>query len=119
MSYQQQYQRWLRADALSQEERAQLLAMADDPAQIEDRFFSMLEFGTAGLRGIMGVGLRRMNLHVIRHATQAFAQVILAEGPAAAGQGRGHLLRLPPALPGVRPGRRRRHGGQRHPRAPV
>ena len=87
MSYQQQYQRWLRADALSPEERAQLLAMADDPAQIEDRFFSMLEFGTAGLRGIMGVGLRRMNLHVIRHATQAFAQVILAEGPAAASQG--------------------------------
>ena len=87
MSYQQQYQRWLRADALSPEERAQLLAMADNPAQIEDRFFSMLEFGTAGLRGIMGVGLRRMNLHVIRHATQAFAQVILAEGPAAASQG--------------------------------
>ena len=47
----------------------------------------MLEFGTAGLRGIMGVGLRRMNVHVIRHATQAFAQVILAEGAQAAAQG--------------------------------
>ena len=58
--------------------------MANDPKEIEDRFFSQLEFGTAGLRGVMGLGLRRMNVHVIRHATQAFAQVILAEGPDAA-----------------------------------
>lgn len=87
MSYQQQYQRWLRSDALSPEEKAQLEAMASDPKEIEDRFFSQLEFGTAGLRGVMGLGLRRMNLHVIRHATQAFAQVILAEGPQAAAQG--------------------------------
>ena len=87
MSYQQQFHRWLHSDALSPEEKAQLQAIADDPKEVEDRFFGLLEFGTAGLRGVMGLGLRRMNGHVIRHATQAFAQVILAEGPAAAAQG--------------------------------
>ena len=87
MSYQQQFHRWLHSDALSPEEKAQLQAIADDPKEVEDRFFGLLEFGTAGLRGVMGLGLRRMNVHVIRHATQAFAQVILAEGPAAATQG--------------------------------
>lgn len=87
MSYQQQFHRWLHSDALSPEEKAQLQAIADDPKEVEDRFFGLLEFGTAGLRGVMGLGLRRMNVHVIRHATQAFAQVILAERPAAAAQG--------------------------------
>lgn len=87
MPYRQQYNQWLHAPALSPEERAQLMSIAGNPEELEDRFFSMLEFGTAGLRGIMGVGLRRMNLHVVRHATQAFAQVILAEGPQAAAQG--------------------------------
>ena len=87
MSYQQQFHRWLHSDALSPEEKAQLQAIADDPKEVEDRFFGLLEFGTAGLRGVMGLGLRRMNVHVIRHATQAFAQVILAKGPAAAAQG--------------------------------
>ena len=87
MSYQQQFHRWLHSDALSPEEKAQLQAIADDPKEVEDRFVGLLEFGTAGLRGVMGLGLRRMNVHVIRHATQAFAQVILAEGPAAAAQG--------------------------------
>ena len=87
MSYQQQFHRWLHSDALSPEEKAQLQSIADDPKEVEDRFFGLLEFGTAGLRGVMGLGLRRMNVHVIRHATQAFAQVILAEGPAAAAQG--------------------------------
>ena len=87
MSYQQEYQRWLRSGALSQAEKAELEAIAQEPQEIEDRFFGLLEFGTAGLRGVMGVGLRRMNVHVIRHATQAFAQVILAEGPEAAAQG--------------------------------
>lgn len=87
MSYQQQYERWLRSPALSPQEKAELEAMAQDPKEVEDRFFSLLEFGTAGLRGVMGLGLRRMNLHVIRHATQAFAQVILAEGPQEAARG--------------------------------
>ena len=66
---------------------AELEAIRDDDKEIESRFFDQLSFGTAGLRGTMGVGLYRMNVHVIRHATQAFAQVILEEGPQAAARG--------------------------------
>lgn len=87
MSYQEQYERWLHSPALSQPEKDELAALSHNAGEIEDRFFSLLQFGTAGLRGVMGVGLRRMNVHVIRHATQAFANVILAEGKAFAAQG--------------------------------
>lgn len=87
MSYQAQYERWLHSPALSQPEKDELAALSNNPNEIEDRFFSLLQFGTAGLRGVMGVGLRRMNVHVIRHATQAFANVILAEGKDFAAQG--------------------------------
>lgn len=87
MSYQAQYERWLHSPALSQPEKNELAALSHNAGEIEDRFFSLLQFGTAGLRGVMGVGLRRMNVHVIRHATQAFANVILAEGKAFAAQG--------------------------------
>ena len=81
MSYIETYKSWLASSALSDAEKAELEAIKDDAKEIESRFFSQLEFGTAGLRGTMGVGLYRMNAHVIRHATQAFAEVILAEGP--------------------------------------
>ncbi len=67
--------------------KAELEAIKDDEKEIESRFFDQLSFGTAGLRGTMGVGLYRMNVHVIRHATQAFAQVILEEGPEAVARG--------------------------------
>ncbi len=87
MTYKETYEKWLHAPALSQEEKAELAAIAGDDKEIESRFFSQLEFGTAGLRGTMGVGLYRMNVHVIRHATQAFAQVILDEGAEAAAKG--------------------------------
>lgn len=87
MSYQAQYERWLHSPALSQSEKDELAALSHNAGEIEDRFFSLLQFGTAGLRGVMGVGLRRMNVHVIRHATQAFANVILAEGKDFAAQG--------------------------------
>lgn len=87
MSYQENYRKWLESTALSQEEKAELQAIAGDEKEIESRFFDQLAFGTAGLRGTMGVGLYRMNIHVIRHATQAFAQVILAEGQEAVKRG--------------------------------
>ena len=87
MSYKETYQHWLDSPALSPEEHAELAAIAGDEKEIESRFFGPLEFGTAGLRGVMGVGLNRMNVHVIRHATQAFAEVVLAEGPQAAARG--------------------------------
>ena len=87
MSYRATYEKWLASPALSPEEKAELEAICGDDKEIESRFFSQLSFGTAGLRGTMGVGLYRMNVHVIRHATQAFAQVILEEGPEAAARG--------------------------------
>jgi phosphoglucomutase len=87
MSYRDRYLKWLDSGILNEAERAELLAIETNEGEIEDRFFGPLEFGTAGLRGIMGVGLNRMNIHVIRHATQAFANVILAEGGAAASRG--------------------------------
>ena len=87
MSYRENYENWLNSPALSQEEKAELEAIRMDEKEIESRFFDQLAFGTAGLRGTMGIGLYRMNVHVIRHATQAFAQVILEEGPEAAARG--------------------------------
>ena len=87
MSYRDTYEKWLASPALSAEEKAELQSIANDEKEIESRFFAPLEFGTAGLRGTMCVGLHNMNRHVIRHATQAFAEVILAEGPEAAKKG--------------------------------
>ena len=87
MNYKEIYQAWLNSPALSPEEKAELERIRGNEKEIESRFFAPLEFGTAGLRGTMCVGLHHMNIHVIRHATQAFAEVILAEGPEAAKKG--------------------------------
>ncbi|MBR6353053.1 MAG: phospho-sugar mutase, partial [Oscillospiraceae bacterium] len=83
----EEYQHWLDSPALSEEEWAELNAIRDDEKEIESRFFAPLEFGTAGLRGTMKLGLHHMNIHVIRHATQAFANVIAAEGEEAKRRG--------------------------------
>ena len=87
MDYMQEYQKWLDSGVLTAEERAELEAIKDDPKEIESRFYGPLEFGTAGLRGTMAVGLHHMNLYVVRHATQAFANVIAAEGEEAKRRG--------------------------------
>ena len=86
-SYKEEYQHWLDSPALSEQEWAELDAIKDDEKEIESRFFAPLEFGTAGLRGTMKVGLNHMNVHIIRHATQAFANVIVAEGEEAKKKG--------------------------------
>ena len=86
-SYKEEYQHWLDSPALSEQEWAELDAIKDDEKEIESRFFAPLEFGTAGLRGTMKVGLHHMNIHIIRHATQAFANVICAEGEEAKKKG--------------------------------
>jgi phosphoglucomutase len=77
MTYMEAYKNWVDSPALSEAEREELRGIAGNEKEIESRFFSALEFGTAGLRGVMGVGMYRMNRHVIRHTTQAFAEVIL------------------------------------------
>ncbi len=81
MDFMKEYEKWLASPALSEAEKAELEAIKNDPKEIEGRFYGPLEFGTAGLRGTMYVGLHNMNIHVIRWATQGFADVICAEGP--------------------------------------
>ena len=86
-NYREEYQHWLDSPALSEQEWSELNSIADDEKEIENRFFAPLEFGTAGLRGTMKLGLHNMNVHIIRHATQAFANVICAEGEEAKKKG--------------------------------
>ena len=78
--YRKEFERWLDSPALSEAEWKELDAIRNDEEEIRSRFRGPLEFGTAGLRGTMGVGLNRMNVHVVRWATQAFAALIAAEG---------------------------------------
>ena len=87
MNYREEYEKWLKSGVLTAEEVKELEAIANDEKEIESRFFAPLEFGTAGLRGTMKMGLHQMNVYVIRWATQGFANVICAEGEAAKKKG--------------------------------
>ena len=87
MDFRKEYEKWLASPALSAAEHAELEAIRSDSGEIEARFYGPLEFGTAGLRGTMAVGLHNMNIHVIRWATQGFCQVIAEGGEAAKARG--------------------------------
>lgn len=76
MRYQDEYQKWLASPALSSAQRAELDSIAGNETEIEDRFYAPLAFGTAGLRGVLGMGTNRMNVFVVRQATQAIASMI-------------------------------------------
>lgn len=80
MDYRAEYERWISEKTLSDAEREELLAIADNEAEIEDRFFSPLKFGTAGLRGVIGMGINRMNVYTVRQATQGLAALIRSMG---------------------------------------
>ena len=83
-NYKEEYQRWLDSPALTEEEWRELDAISGDEKEIEDRFYTELSFGTAGLRGVLGAGTNRMNAYNVRRATCALATYILREaGPAA------------------------------------
>ena len=71
------YENWINAKELTKEEKEELLSLKNDENEIEDRFISDLEFGTGGLRGVMGLGTNRMNKYVIRHASQGLANYLL------------------------------------------
>ncbi len=87
MNYKQEYEKWLNSGALTDAELDELKSIANDEKEIESRFYGPLEFGTAGLRGTMKMGLHQMNVYVIRWATQGFANVICAEGDEAKKRG--------------------------------
>ena len=79
-NYQELYEKWLNSSALTEEEKLQLKNVADDEVEKEDRFYKELEFGTAGLRGKVGMGSNRMNRFIIARATKALAQTIIDNG---------------------------------------
>lgn len=87
MDYMSKYNEWLNYEGLDQDLRKQLVEMANDSSEIEDRFYQELEFGTAGLRGKLGAGINRMNKYVIARATQALANVIKSFGQEAMDKG--------------------------------
>ena len=80
MNYLEEYKRWCNGDAFDEETKKELIAIKDDEKEIEDRFYKELEFGTAGLRGIIGAGTNRMNKYTVGKATQGLANFILKKG---------------------------------------
>ena len=82
MNYKELYEEWLSNTCFDDETKAELKAISDDENEIKERFYQELEFGTAGLRGIIGAGVNRMNVYTVRKATQGLANYILKVGGA-------------------------------------
>ena len=80
MSYQDTFEFWLKDNYFDEETKQELLAIRGDEAEIEDRFYKDLEFGTGGLRGIIGAGTNRINFYTVRKATQGLANYIIKQG---------------------------------------
>ena len=80
MEYLEEYKRWCDGKEFDEETKKELLEVKDDEKEIEDRFYKELEFGTAGLRGIIGAGTNRMNKYTVGKATQGLANYILEQG---------------------------------------
>ena len=80
MNYLEEYKKWCESPEFDEETKKELLAIKDDKKEIEDRFYKELEFGTAGLRGIIGAGTNRMNQYTVGKATQGLANYILEQG---------------------------------------
>ena len=79
------YEEWLTSPVFDEATKAELRAIAGNDAEIRDRFYKDLEFGTGGLRGIVGAGTNRMNLYTVRRATQGLAKYIISKGVQAKG----------------------------------
>ena len=94
MDYRQEYDKWCNDPYFDDQTREELKAIAGDDKEIEDRFYRTLEFGTAGLRGVIGAGTNRMNIYTVRQATQGLANYILAQGGQEKGVAIAHDSRL-------------------------
>ncbi len=79
MNYMDQYKFWLKDSYFDQKTKEELLGIREDAGEIEDRFYKELEFGTGGLRGIIGAGTNRMNIYTVRKATQGLANYIIKQ----------------------------------------
>ena len=80
MNYLEEYKKWCESPEFDEETKKELLSIKDDEKEIEDRFYKELEFGTAGLRGVIGAGTNRMNKYTVGKATQGLANYILEQG---------------------------------------
>lgn len=80
MNYLEEYNKWLESDEFDEQTKQELLSIKDDEKEIEDRFYKELEFGTAGLRGVIGAGTNRMNKYTVGKATQGLANYIVEQG---------------------------------------
>ena len=80
MSYQETFKFWLEDSYFDDATKQELLAIRNDEKEVEDRFYRDLEFGTGGLRGVIGAGTNRMNIYTVRKATQGLANYILKKG---------------------------------------
>ena len=78
MDYKEIYESWLSNPYFDEDTKNELRAIADDDKEIKERFYKDLEFGTAGLRGVIGAGTNRMNIYVVRKTTQGLANYIAA-----------------------------------------
>ena len=85
MSYRDTFQFWLEDDYFDAATKEELLAIRNNEAEVEDRFFKDLEFGTGGLRGVIGAGTNRMNFYTVRKATQGLANYIVKQNGAEKG----------------------------------
>ena len=85
MDYKKEYERWLADPAIDEATRKELQGLAGNEAEIEERFYTYLAFGTAGMRGVIGAGANRMNIYTVRKATQGLANYIKEQGTEAKG----------------------------------
>ena len=85
MSYMDELNFWLNDDYFDQKTKEELLAIRNNEAEVEDRFYKELEFGTGGLRGVIGAGTNRMNVYTVRKATQGLANYIASVNAQARG----------------------------------
>ncbi|MCR5502269.1 MAG: phospho-sugar mutase [Lachnospiraceae bacterium] len=80
MNYRENYEHWLSSPLFDEDTKAELRSIEGDEREIEDRFYRELEFGTGGLRGVLGAGTNRMNIYTVRKATQGLAEYIRKKG---------------------------------------
>ena len=80
MNYKEEYKKWCEDQSFDEETREELLSIKDNEEEIKDRFYKELEFGTAGLRGVIGMGTNRMNKYTVGKATQGLANYIIEQG---------------------------------------
>ena len=80
MDYKKIYEEWLSNPYFDEATKEELRSIKDDDKEIKERFYKDLEFGTAGLRGVIGAGINRMNIYVVRRATQGLANYIIKQG---------------------------------------